>query len=204
MNNPYENKTAIKKSWEFLKKDTWASTFVWLVILTILIRFVLFPALSLITGSALPIVVVESCSMYHDSDFDSWWERNSAWYESNDITKEEFEKFPMKNGFTKGDIIFVWGHSKTKKGDIIIFEPENSEAKHPIIHRVVTLAPIGTKGDNNLRQLTEDNNAQKIDETKIPEENIIGQAKLKIPLIGWAKLIFFEYSRSSEQKGFCG
>src|SRR3989338_8180361 len=161
MNNPYENKTAIKKSWEFLKKDTWASTFVWLVILTILIRFVLFPALSLITGSALPIVVVESCSMYHDSDFDSGWERNSAWYESNDITKEEFEKFPMKNGFTKGDIIFVWGHSKTKKGK------------------------------KKKKKKKEKKNAKKKDEKKIPEENISGQAKLKIPLIGWAKLIFF-------------
>lgn len=190
--------------WNFLKKDTWSSWLVSFFLLIVIIKFIIFPSLSFITGSDLPLVVVESCSMYHESDFDSWWENNAVWYEERGIEKNEFEDFTLKNGFNKGDIIFVWGRDSYEFGDVIIFNsnPE-SFARYPIIHRIISLDPIGTKGDHNVQQLERDNNVQHIDETNIPDERIIGKAIFRIPALGWVKLIFFELTKTPEQRGLC-
>src|SRR3989338_457451 len=167
----------LKKFWNFLNSDGWLSTLVTLVLLILIIKFVFFPLLSFTTGSPLPLVVVQSCSMYHEVPFDEWWQNNLAWYENQGITKEEFREFPIHKGLTKGDVIFVWGRSSYEKGDIIIFNPnEEALAPYPIIHRVVSENPIATKGDHNLRQLSMNNNIHNIDETNIPEERIIGKS----------------------------
>ena len=98
--------------------------------------------------------------MYHDQSFDSWWEENKEWYENHSITKQQFEDFRYKNGFTKGDIFVVLGTEKKdiEIGDIIIFEAGSNS--RPIIHRVVTLEPLGTKGDNNYIQFSTKNNQE--------------------------------------------
>ena len=197
-------KQSMKKFWDFLQEDNWKSWSISLILLIILIKFIFFPTLSFITSSPLPLVVVESCSMYHESSFNEWWSGNYVWYEQNNITKSDFESFPFKKGLNKGDIIFVWGRSSYKKADIIIFNPNaDASSKYPIIHRLVTLNPLGTKGDHNIKQLTRNNNPQNIDETKVFSENIIGKSAFKIPLLGWIKLIFFEPFREAEQRGFC-
>ena len=203
-----KQKNITKMVWNYLKQDTWHSWLVSLIILYLIIRFIFFPTLSFVTGSALPLVVVESCSMYHSSDLDSWWQSNSGWYEQQGITLEEFKSFPLKNGLNKGDILFIYGKSEYEKGDIIVFAPnEESTAKNPIIHRIVIENPTGTKGDNgrtNPTQLTANNNIFKIDETSISDERIIGKTAFKVaPLVGWVKLIFFEPFRSESQRGFC-
>lgn len=195
------------KFWKYLQKDTLDSWIVSLLLIVLSIKYIFFPLISLIMGSPLPLVVVESCSMYHNSDFENWWNQNGAWYEQKGISPSEFRDFTMKNGFSKGDIIFVWGYSDYNLGDIIVFQP-NSEslAAHPIIHRIVDTNPIGTKGDNGLtngEQLTKENNLYKIDETNISEENILGKSVLKIPLLGWVKLIWFEPFMPEEKRGFC-
>ena len=192
-----------KKFWKFLQEDTWQSWIISLLLLILIIKFLVFPAMSLATGSKLPLVVVESCSMYHAENFDDWWFKNGEWYKEKEIAKEDFQKFTMKNGFTKGDIILVWGYSEYKVGDIVIFTPSSGYSPNPIIHRIVETSPIGTKGDNNARQLSKDNNEKEIDETNIPEENVLGKAVVKVPALGWIKLIFFEFSRPKEQRGFC-
>jgi hypothetical protein len=156
----------LRRFWAFLKEDTWQSTVVTLILLVVLIKFIFFPLLSFVTGSSLPLVVIESCSLYHGGSFDAWWNGNSEWYELRGIQKSEFKEFPYKNGLNKGDIIFVWGRGERELGDIIIFEPNlESKARHPIIHRIVSEDPLGTKGDNNAKQLTISNNGQNIDET---------------------------------------
>jgi len=176
-----------------------------LILLVLIIKLMFFPLLSLLTSSPLPLVVIESCSLYHETDFDNWWESNSAWYESHEITKSDFSSYPYKNGLNKGDIIFVWGRADYKLGDIIIFQTPGSTAKHPIIHRIVSENPVGTKGDHNAGQLTESSigNTNNIDETNIPRENIIGKAALRIPLLGWIKLLFFEPFREPNERGLC-
>ena len=103
---------SLKKFWKFLNEDSWQSWLVSLVLIVVIIKFIFFPALSFITQTPLPLVVVESCSMYHESNFEDWWEKNSGWYESKEIAYEEFKEFPFRSGLNKGDIIFVWGRSE--------------------------------------------------------------------------------------------
>ncbi|MFH1425606.1 MAG: hypothetical protein ABIG28_02665 [archaeon] len=194
----------IKRFGAFLKEDTWPSWIVSLILLVAIIKFIFFPALSFITSSPLPLVVIESCSLYHGASFDSWWNSNGVWYENKGITKSDFESFHYKNGLNKGDIIFVWGRTDYNIGDIIVFQPNpEATAPHPIIHRIIQENPFGTKGDHNFGQLTFANSPQKIDETSIPEEKIFGKATFKVPLLGWIKLVFFEPFRESQERGFC-
>jgi len=185
-------KESLKKFWNFLNEDSWLSWIVSIILIIIFIKFIFFPILSFLTGSSLPLVVVESCSMYHESNFEEWWNKNSEWYEDKDINKEEFKSFPFKNGLNKGDIILVLGKKNYEIGDIIIF---TSSTKHPLIHRVVTKSPISTKGDHNANQL--------LIEKDIPKEAIIGKSAMKIPLLGWIKLVIFEPFRSTNEKGLC-
>ncbi|MDP3881690.1 MAG: S26 family signal peptidase [Nanoarchaeota archaeon] len=223
-------KKGLKRFWRFLKKDSWQSWIVSILLIIILIKWIFFPTLNFITGSNRPLVIVESCSMYHGltkeysttaqglqwtgkyklcgAVFDKderiskaeYWEACGEFYESKGINQSEFESFSLSSGLNKGDIVFVWGRSASKLGDIIIFE---TPAKHPLIHRLIALRPKATKGDHNEGQLAVNNNANGIDETNIAEKQIIGKAVGKIPYAGWIKLIWFEPFRRSDERGLC-
>jgi len=196
-------KKEVKKIWRFLQEDSWQSWLVSIILIIVLVKFIFLPGLSSIFGTKLPMVVVESCSMYHGASFDEWWTANSNWYESHGITKTDFKSYTLKNGLNKGDIVFVWGRGDYNLGDIIIF---NANSKYPLIHRAVTENPLGTKGDNgktNREQLTKTNNLEGIDETDIQKDSIQGKAVGKIPLLGWVKLVWYEPFRPSAQRGIC-
>ncbi|MDD5191903.1 MAG: S24/S26 family peptidase [Candidatus Nanoarchaeia archaeon] len=214
----------IKKGWHWV----WHSDSIWswivaLVIIFVAVKFIFFPALSLIFGNELPLAGVESSSMDHrivyddynrltlcDNiyssdekkeigyiDLDKYWGVCGGWYKDKNISKEQFSEFSLTNGFNKGDVIIVWGRFIPKIGDIIIFRPNaDSTAPRPIIHRIVKINEDGTyqtKGDHNGKQLTKDNNIYKTDETHISQEQIIGKAIIKIPLLGWPKIWFTEF-----------
>jgi len=184
--------------WRFLKKDTWPSFIVTLLIAFILIKFVLFPLLSLVTGTSLPLVIVESCSMYHHEDgFNKTFE--SPVYEGLGITLADTKDWIFQNGFAKGDVIFVVGAEDLEVGDVIIF---NAGTTYPLIHRVVsineTTQTYSTKGDNYKT-----NPNQLLKEKSIAENQIVRKALFKVPAIGWLKLIFFEKSRPESERGFC-
>jgi len=214
-----EIKKNVKESWNWIwNSDSVLSWVVALALIFVVVKFVFFPTLSLITGSSLPLAGVESSSMDHqiakdDSevlslcgkvyskeekeyiDFDEYWDVCGSWYEEREITKEIFSRFTLKNGFKKGDIIIVWGRFKPKLGDIIIFKPNvGSSAPRPIIHRIVSIGDkngesvIQTKGDHNEKQLTAPNNIYHTDETQIRKEQLIGKAVFKIPYLGWVKI----------------
>jgi len=219
-----ELKSKIKKTWNWIwNSDSILSWIVALILIFLIVKFIFFPTLSLIFGTSLPLAGVESSSMDHqivkeDSgiltlcgeiyseeqkkeinhiNFNEYWNRCGNWYVNNKhITKPIFEKFLMKNGFKKGDIIIVWGRFTPKLGDIIIFKPNSgSRAPRPIIHRIVEINEqriIQTKGDHNKEQLTALNNFYQTDETNIKEEQIIGKAIFKIPYLGWIKIWFTE------------
>jgi len=181
-----------KAFWAFLKKDSWDSFAVTLLLAFVIIKFVFFPGLSLITGTSLPLVIVESCSMYHhDAGFENTFE--SDVYEDYGLSLADTGNWIFQNGFNKGDVIFVVGARNVEVGDVIIF---NGGAQHPLIHRVVDdEEPYTTKGDNNPESYFFDKN--------ISEEQVIGKALFKVPFIGWAKLIFFEWSQSDSNGGLC-
>jgi signal peptidase I len=184
-----------KKFWAFLKKDSWASFAVTLLIAFLVIKFLFFPGLALITGTDLPIVIVESCSMYHhDAGFENTF--TSPVYEKYGINIGDTGGWDFQNGFSKGDLIFVVGARNVEVGDVIVF---HGGAANPLIHRVVkTGDTYSTKGDNyktNAQQLASEMN--------IREEQIIGKALFKVPAVGWAKLIFFESGRPVGERGLC-
>lgn len=185
----------IKKSWEFLKEDSWSSFFVTLLLAFVIIKFIFFPGLSFVTGTDLPLVIVESCSMYHyENGFDKIFE--SPVYNNYGVNLNDSRNWVFQNGFSKGDVIFVVGAKDADVGDVIIF---NGGARYPLIHRVVGKGDnYSTKGDNyktNSRQLNFEKN--------IPKNQVIGKALFKIPFIGWAKLIFFEGKRNPHDRGMC-
>ena len=210
-------KENVKKAWNWV----WNSNSVWswlvaLLIIFIVVKFIFFPTLSLIMGTSLPLAGVESSSMDHqivkdqgDSltlcgntytkenkeyvNFNKYWEVCGTWYENQNLTKETFSEFPLKNGFKKGDVIIVYGRFTPELGDIIIFKPNpQSTAPRPIIHRIIKINEDGsyqTKGDHNEIQLT-GSNRYGTDETKITQEQVVGKAVIKIPFLAWPKIWF--------------
>ena len=193
-------KENLKKFWNFVwKEDSWQSWIVSLILAFIIVKFIFFPLLSLILGTSLPLVVVESGSMHHSgsfignifetkSNFNEWWQQAGNWYEEKSITKEQAEKWQLRIGLEKGDIIVVYRRGEPEVGDIIIF---NANTQYPIIHRVISISEVNgnkvysTKGDNNPGQLEI--------EKQIPENAIIGKAVFKIPKLGWLKLIVVQF-----------
>ena len=150
-----------KKTWNWVwDSDSFLSWIVAMFLIFIFVKFVFFPVLMIIMGTSLPLAGVESssmehqiiregnsfnlCGIYFDEDefvnFNKYWEVCGKWYENIGITKEQFSKFNLKDGFSKGDIIIVWGRFTPKVGDIVIFKPNpESTAPRPIIHRIVKI-----------------------------------------------------------------
>lgn len=192
----------LKKSWDFLKEDSWPSFFVGLILAFVLIKLVIFPGLSLLggfsigesfSGRAQPLVIVESCSMYHRIHLENIVQNKI--YSNYGISYEDTSKWSFKKGFTKGDIIWVSAPKNIKVGDVLIFE---ADQRNPIIHRVIGVTEEGvvtTKGDNNLGLLDS--------EKEIYPTQFVGKAVFKIPALGWIKLIFFDWKKPKEYRGFC-
>jgi len=193
---PMPNPSFLKKSWKFLHEDSWASLVVTLVLALVIIKFVFFPGLSYLTGTSLPLVIVESCSMHHyENGFDKIFETSDV-YSDAGIFLGDTSNWIFQDGFNKGDVIFVVGADNVEVGDVIIF---NGGSQYPLIHRIVETGNYyATKGDNyktNFKQLDS--------EKKISENQIVGKALFRVPLIGWIKLIFFEFGRDASSRGFC-
>lgn len=204
----------LKKFREFLKQDTPLSWIVNVILAFLIVRYIIYPILGLMLATSHPLVAVVSGSMEHrtspvciqydninqkclkyehticgvnfkDSkkfNFNEYWEICGKYYEVNyQITKEQFKEFPHKNGFKKGDIMLLKGSEKYNIGDVIIYP--NKKYKYPIIHRVVKKYNnvYKTKGDHNLA-------GDSIEVTKP-----IGKAILRIPKLGYIKIIFTDY-----------
>src|SRR3972149_8754713 len=133
-----------KRFWFLLWKDDSLKGWIFSVVfLFVFIKFIFFPVLSFTTGTSLPLAIVESCSMYHRGDivsnFGSWWTRHESKYEPYIINELDFKSFSFKNGFNKGDILFITGTrpEKIEIGDIIIFD---AGQRNPIIHRIINIS----------------------------------------------------------------
>ena len=200
-----EIKKILKKTWRFI----WESNSVWswivcILLAFIIIKFLVYPGLGLALGTSHPIVAVVSESMEHRGSFDKWWQSNAIcddhqcpqeeFYADYNIAKEQFLEFKFKNGFNKGDIIFLLGTSpkKMKIGDILIFKAAKPD---PIIHRIIKKWEsdgeyhFQTKGDHNVRLVNE----PWLDESDIHEDAVIGRGAFKIPYLGWIKIGFVEF-----------
>ncbi|MBI2134329.1 signal peptidase I [Candidatus Woesearchaeota archaeon] len=182
---------AWKKVWYFIWEDN--SVLSWLVnvvLAFIIIKFLVYPGLGLLLGTTHPIVAVVTGSMEHERPFDQWWEENKGYYTGIGISKEEFESFPLKNGFNRGDIIILGSAKSPDVGDIIVFK---SGRPDPIIHRIIMINNSNgpkyvTKGDHNKAPIIDDS----LNEYETRENAVIGKSLFKIPLLGYIKIWFVE------------
>lgn len=198
--------------WTFLWYDD--SVWSWLaniIFAYFFIVFIFYPGVGLVLNTPYPLVAVVSGSMEHmiisheDSlnphlcgksfeksnyfiNFDEFWKICGDWYEDKNITKEQFSEFNFRNGFNKGDIIFIYGTNpkNLKIGDVIVFQ-SNVRAE-PIIHRIVNINTVDgelvftTKGDHN-------GSYGQVD-VGIKPENILGKGVFRVPFLGWFKIWF--------------
>jgi len=194
------------KIWFLLWKDESFKGWIFSIIfIFVFIKFIFFPSLSFVTGTELPLAIVESCSMYHSgnllSNFDSWFSKHEQKYSNINISKDEFGSFWFRSGLNKGDILFVIraNPDKIKIGDIIIYA---ANQRNPVIHRVMGIKEVN--GKRIFSTMGDNNNGQLFFENSITSEEIVGRPILKIgPYLGWVKLIFFEGSKSQSERGFC-
>ena len=204
-------KSYVHKIWYFLWEDdsvwSWVAN---LVIAFILIRFMVYPILGLVLGTSFPIVAVVSESMEHGlhdtmlcgqnfeefhASFDNYWNICGSWYENRGITKDQFEQFPFKDGFNKGDVIILWraNRDNLKVGNILIFVGDRPQ---PIIHRIIAITQedgkfyYQTKGDHNSNSIEGG-----LGETHINERRVLGKGAIRIPYLGWIKILFVEAVR---------
>jgi hypothetical protein len=215
MQNKIKNK--LKKFWNFLNEDSWQSTVVFILLFLVLIMYVFSPLLGLLTGfsysesiiklspqasfpflainsNSINLVIVESCSMYHKEPLEKILENKI--YSENNISLEKTKDWNFKRGFSKGDIIFSIAPKNIKIGDVIIFNSEQQNVRYPIIHRIIRMEEtLTTKGDNNPGLLSY--------EKEISNEQVLAKSIFRVPYLGWIKLMFFEWQRPPEQRGFC-
>ncbi|MDO8480547.1 MAG: signal peptidase I [Nanoarchaeota archaeon] len=201
---PYEGKAPFKKFWHFLwKEDSVESWMLNLVLAFVVIKFILYPVLGLMFGTAFPIVAVVSSSMHHPTNFNGYWGETGAYYEGINITQEQFRRFPLHNGFNKGDLILLRGTDAQdlQVGDVLVYQ---SRRPDPIIHRVIqkNANSFVTKGDNYLT-----NKGPNVDSTMneydIRPEQIRGKAFIRVPYLGYVKIIAVKFLCLFGEYRFC-
>jgi signal peptidase I len=180
-----------------VEDDSWFSFIVTAILAFVFIKFIVYPGIGFLLGTSYPVVAVVSGSMEHDGSFDDWWQSSVTYPDANTqedfyskfgIDKSTFRSYSFKNGFNTGDIMVLKGidAKKIRIGDVIVFR---TTLKEPVIHRVVEIREnsdgsllFRTKGDHNPT-------IYGFEET-INDNQILGVAKLRIPFLGWVKLIF--------------
>ncbi len=211
------NFVKFKKFWKFIFYDDSILSYVLNFILAfIFIKYILFPGFGLVLNTSYPIVAIVSGSMQHkivehricddyvmntydmSLNLSQWWHFCSNYYVKNfNITKSNFTHFEYKNGLNIGDVMVLYGKNPKdiKVGDVIVFIPEDKrffEQMGPVIHRVVKKWKTSdgkyhfqTKGDHNPKSFENF-------ETNIPQKNILGVPILRIPYIGYVKLLVYK------------
>jgi hypothetical protein len=203
-----ELKRKIKLFWNFVWHDDSPLSWVVNIILAFLIiKFLVYPGLSMVLGTEYPVVAVVSCSMEHGytncgsgnvhlcgvegegrANLDQYWEACGAWYDEKGISKATFSTFRFKNGFNKGDIMILGGVNpeKVQPGEVLVFQ--SSLRVEPIIHRLITKTnesgefTFQTKGDHNAISHSF--------ESSISEDALLGKAIFRIPFLGYVKIWF--------------
>lgn len=197
MERPGPEASWLRKLWWFIWEDN--SIWSWIVniiLAFVLIKFIVYPGLGWVLGTSYPIVAVVSGSMEHDGSFNEWWTSTcrkdlttnelitqADLYAMQNISLEQFRRFSYQNGFNKGDIMILRSPKNAEMGDIIVFNADSRS--DPIIHRVVSAGKVfKTKGDHNCFSAPF--------ELQVPREKVLGKTLLRVPFLGWIKIIFVE------------
>jgi signal peptidase I len=190
----------VKRIWGKIWYFIWEDNSIWswivnIILAFILIKFIVLPFIGIVFGTTHPIVAVVSPSMEHHEGFDEWWASNANYYSGYHITKQDFNSFIFRNGFKRGDIIILRGSQPENimVGDVVVFR---SPRPDPIIHRVIK---VWKEGDEYLFRTKGDNNAESIstpglDETRVSERQVIGKAWVRVPFLGYVKILFVDHA----------
>jgi len=173
----------LRKVWRFIwKDDSLLSWIVNIILAFLIVKFLIYPGLGFALGTTHPVVAVVSSSMHHDGDFDQWYDERGDWY---NYSKEEMKEWSFSNGFNKGDIMILKKANNIEIGDILVFR---GKSNNPIIHRLIFVGEdhYQTKGDNNADSFSQ------LGEKDIKENQIIGKAIGRVPLLGYVKIVFTE------------
>lgn len=162
-----------------------------------------------VAGTETPVVSVVSNSMKHDYPSGS----RIGHVLSRDLGISDY--FSPEIGFERGDIILVKGTSINdietgEKGDVIVYESKEEVIRNsmpPMIHRAVSKSggTVDTKGDANSgtvkycinrygsfhmtsKRCGSGEELVRIEEN-ISEEQVLGEAFLVIPKLGYAKIL---------------
>ena len=183
-------KKFLKALWYFIWDDDSILSWIANVILAfLLVKFIIYPALGFMLSTSYPVVAVISSSMEHEGlGFDSWWEQNKNWYVANDLQQREVRGAMFHNGFSKGDIIILLGKrpAEINKLDVVVYASDSY--KYPIIHRVVQIEDA----DSGIKFMTKGDNNPVPDPALVSDRQLLGKAVLRVPLLGWIKILFTE------------
>jgi len=158
-------------------------------------KIILTPLFLLFFKTKIPFNVIISESMeHHNLEFNKWWELNGLYFKKFNISKEEFEQFPFKNGLNIGDFVLILGKNKkdVRLGDIIVYHVNYKGKEMDIIHRVIKIKKengkicFETVGDNNKGiQLPFERNICKIE----------GVLVFRIPYLGYPRYLIYRILR---------
>lgn len=92
----------------------------------------------------------------------------------------------MEPNLYKGDMLLVYGTPQIEVGDVIVYQ--NPKTNLPIVHRVLEIQDnkFITKGDNNPA----DDITLGITDNPVSPEQVQGKTMMKLPLLGWVKILF--------------
>ncbi len=162
-------KEILKKIWNFYWKDESILSYAFFLVTTVIMfKYIIFPLFLLITGLS-DVVAIMSNSMEHTGNEEIYYYQ---YFQSLNYSREEIDNFPYSNGLYVGDVVFVKKYDNYSVGDVIVFKSKFFPAK--LVHRIVSLDPITTKGDNNPESYIFDKN---IDE-------VVGKVVFRIPYLG--------------------
>ena len=217
----FEDITDIKSLIRYIfKGEDFISHVLFFVVLLILFKFILLPSVGFVMNTPYPLTAVVSESMeqrmssnqvcgqrVESDDTRDFWEICGEYYkEQFQISREEFESFRFSSGFNRGDVMIVYGRAaeSIEVGDVILFKgqdkvtlPDGTQESlfylnfGPIIHRVVQIEEINnslyftTKGDNNPIVMPK--------EIRIPQEDVLGTAVVRIPYLGLLNYYFYRF-----------
>ena len=206
----------LKKIWNFIWHDDSAASWIVNVILAfVIIKFLVFPGMSLALGTSHPIVAVVSGSMEHDITKEYRYFGNpitgpkqwtgqyflcgQKFIEDKQVDFDEYWKvcgsWYEKKDITQEQFGDFKMSSGFNKGDLIILHTkENTEVGDVLVFWSGRSDPI----IHRVIEITDsgyitkgDHNSREDDE--VDEEFVIGKALFRVPYLGWIKIWFVQF-----------
>ncbi len=167
-------KKALKSFWKFYWQDESLASYAFFIIFTYLaFTYIIYPGFLYLTGLS-DILAIMTPSMEHSGNEEAYF---FDYYESLGYNASNF---PFNKGLNVGDVIIVKKYDNYSVGDVIVFKSPYYPNK--LVHRVVQLDTLRTKGDNNVESY--------IFDTIISE--VYGKVIFRIPFIGYPRYLLYK------------